>query len=82
MPPQVLKDCPNLEFLSINDNKFKEVNLSFISSPPFHHQLLHFGHNYNHTLAQVAALEPLKALTKLTHLDIQVTFQIVPAIPT
>merc|ERR1712037_401598 len=39
----VLKDCPNLKFLSINDNKFKEV----------------------------ATLEPLKALSKLTHLDIQ-----------
>ena len=22
---EVLKDCPNLKFLSINDNKFKEV---------------------------------------------------------
>ena len=24
---EVLKDCPNLKFLSINDNKFKEVGL-------------------------------------------------------
>merc|ERR1712083_897062 len=40
---EVLKDCPKLKFLSINDNKFKEV----------------------------ATLEPLEALSKLTHLDIQ-----------
>jgi len=40
---EVLKDCPNLKFLSINDNKFKEV----------------------------ASLNPLQTLTKLTHLDIQ-----------
>merc|ERR1719270_3056809 len=40
---EVLKDCPSLKFLSVNDNKFKELS----------------------------TLEPLKALSKLTHLDIQ-----------
>ena len=28
---EVLKDCPNLKFLSINDNKFKEVKRRFCS---------------------------------------------------
>ena len=29
---EVLKDCPNLKFLSINDNKFKEVKLMTLKS--------------------------------------------------
>ena len=28
---EVLKDCPKLKFLSINDNKFKEVNWKKLS---------------------------------------------------
>ena len=59
---EVLKDCPNLKFLSINDNKFKEVRLlTLIKSSIF-----------DFFMTQVATLEPLKALSKLTHLDIQV----------
>ena len=56
---EVLKDCPNLKFLSINDNKFKEVK----------REVLFTKKNIS---AQVATLEALKALSKLTHLDIQV----------
>ena len=56
---EVLKDCPNLKFLSINDNKFKEVKKEVLFTK-------------KNVSAQVATLEALKALSKLTHLDIQV----------
>ena len=56
---EVLKDCPNLKFLSINDNKFKEVKREVLFTK-------------KNVSAQVATLEALKALSKLTHLDIQV----------
>ena len=62
---EVLKDCPNLKFLSINDNKFKEVKREVLFTK-------------KNVSAQVATLEALKALSKLTHLDIQVPGTMAP----